>query len=95
MIGPRLHAGLRAAGVAPACPSRSPRTTMSARRNILKARGLIALYLSATLFAFVSLFVKLAAPYYSGLFISASRFAVGVAPLPLRPLPQLRRGSSP
>jgi drug/metabolite transporter (DMT)-like permease len=44
----------------------------------LRLRGYAALYSAATLFAFVSLFVKLASRYYSGLFVSASRFAIGL-----------------
>lgn len=43
----------------------------------LRARGPLALYISATLFAFTSLFVKLCASYYSGLFVSSARFAIG------------------
>jgi drug/metabolite transporter (DMT)-like permease len=39
--------------------------------------GYAALYSAAIVFAFTSLFVKLASRHYSGLFISASRFAVG------------------
>jgi drug/metabolite transporter (DMT)-like permease len=39
--------------------------------------GYAALYSSAILFAFTSLFVKLASRYYSGLFVSAARFAIG------------------
>ena len=52
---------------------------MGGRRNILNIPGSLALYLSAALFSFTSLFVKLASPYYSGLFVSASRFAIGAA----------------
>jgi drug/metabolite transporter (DMT)-like permease len=40
--------------------------------------GVFALFLSATIFAFVSLCVKLASRYYSGFFISASRFVIGI-----------------
>ena len=39
--------------------------------------GYAALYCAAFLFAFTSLFVKLASRYYSGMFVSAARFAVG------------------
>jgi drug/metabolite transporter (DMT)-like permease len=39
--------------------------------------GYAALYTAAIIFAFTSLTVKLASRYYSGLFVSASRFAVG------------------
>jgi drug/metabolite transporter (DMT)-like permease len=39
--------------------------------------GYAALYSAAVVFAFTSLFVKLASRYYTGLFVSASRFAVG------------------
>jgi drug/metabolite transporter (DMT)-like permease len=41
--------------------------------------GYAALYSAAFVFAFTSLFVKLASRYYSGLFVSASRFALGTA----------------
>ncbi len=41
--------------------------------------GYAALYSAAFVFAFTSLFVKLASRYYSGLFVSASRFALGAA----------------
>ncbi|MCX7027164.1 MAG: DMT family transporter [Spirochaetes bacterium] len=40
--------------------------------------GQTALLTAATSFAITSLFVKLASRYYSGLFISASRFAIGI-----------------
>ena len=39
----------------------------------------LSLYLSATLFAFVSLAVNLASAQYGGLFVSATRFAIGAA----------------
>jgi drug/metabolite transporter (DMT)-like permease len=39
--------------------------------------GYAALYSAAFLFAFTSLLVKLASRYYSGLFVSATRFAAG------------------
>jgi len=39
--------------------------------------GYAALYSAAILFAVTSLLVKLASRYYSGLFVSASRFAIG------------------
>jgi drug/metabolite transporter (DMT)-like permease len=39
--------------------------------------GYAALYSAAFLFAFTSLLVKLASRYYSGLFVSAARFATG------------------
>ena len=39
--------------------------------------GYAALYSAAIVFAFTSLSVKLASRYYSGLFVSASRFAIG------------------
>jgi drug/metabolite transporter (DMT)-like permease len=39
--------------------------------------GYAALYSAAFLFAFTSLLVKLASRYYSGIFVSAARFAVG------------------
>lgn len=39
--------------------------------------GYAALYSSAFLFAFTSIMVKLASRYYSGLFVSAARFAAG------------------
>lgn len=39
--------------------------------------GYAALYSAAVVFAFTSLFVKLASRRYSGLFVSASRFAIG------------------
>jgi S-adenosylmethionine uptake transporter len=42
-----------------------------------RIRGYLPLYLSATIFAFVSLAVKLASARYGGLFVSASRFAIG------------------
>jgi len=42
-----------------------------------RLRGESALYGAATLFALVSLCVKFAASRYSGLFVSASRFAIG------------------
>lgn len=44
---------------------------------ILRVKGIAALYLSAFLFSFTSLFVKLSSAYYSGLFISVARFAIG------------------
>jgi drug/metabolite transporter (DMT)-like permease len=47
--------------------------------------GYAALYSAAIVFAFTSLFVKLASRYYSGLFISSFRFAVGSAALRRRP----------
>lgn len=40
--------------------------------------GQKSLYASGTIFAFVSLSVKFASRYYTGIFISASRFAIGV-----------------
>lgn len=40
-------------------------------------KGEVSLFAAATIFAFVSLSVKFAAGYYSGLFVSASRFAIG------------------
>jgi drug/metabolite transporter (DMT)-like permease len=43
----------------------------------MRVRGYAALYSAAIVFAFTSLFVKLASRSYSGLFVSASRFAVG------------------
>jgi drug/metabolite transporter (DMT)-like permease len=43
----------------------------------MRVRGYAALYSSAILFACVSLFVKLASGHFSGLFVSASRFAIG------------------
>ncbi len=43
----------------------------------MKFRGYAALYSSATVFAFVSVLVKLASDRYGGLFVSAARFAVG------------------
>jgi drug/metabolite transporter (DMT)-like permease len=43
----------------------------------MRVRGYAALYSSALLFACTSLFVKLASRYYSGLFVSASRFVIG------------------
>jgi drug/metabolite transporter (DMT)-like permease len=39
--------------------------------------GYAALYSAAFLFAFTSLFVKLASRHYAGMFVSATRFAVG------------------
>lgn len=41
--------------------------------------GYISLYLSATVFAFVSVAVKQASSVYGGLFVSAVRFAIGAA----------------
>jgi drug/metabolite transporter (DMT)-like permease len=43
----------------------------------MRVRGYAALYSAAFLFAFTSLFVKLASRYYAGMFVSAARFAVG------------------
>ena len=43
----------------------------------MRVRGFAALYASATIFAFVSLFVKLSSRYYSPLFVSGVRFAIG------------------
>jgi drug/metabolite transporter (DMT)-like permease len=43
----------------------------------MRVRGYAALYSAAVLFAFTSLFVKLASRYYSGMFVSAARFAAG------------------
>lgn len=43
----------------------------------MRVRGYAALYSAAFLFAFTSLCVKLASRSYSGVFISATRFAVG------------------
>ncbi|MGO8695925.1 MAG: DMT family transporter [Rectinemataceae bacterium] len=50
---------------------------MSPRRLTTRVRGFAALYSAATIFAFTSLFVKLSSRYFSGLFISGARFAVG------------------
>lgn len=44
-----------------------------------RIKGMAALYSAAVLFAFTSVFVKLAARSFSGLFVSATRFAIGVA----------------
>lgn len=44
----------------------------------MRIRGFAALYASATIFAFVTLSVKFASRYYSGLFVSGSRFAIGI-----------------
>jgi len=43
----------------------------------MRVRGYAALYAAATVFAATSLLVKLASNYYSGLFVSTARFAVG------------------
>ncbi|HUW40269.1 MAG TPA: DMT family transporter [Rectinemataceae bacterium] len=43
----------------------------------MRVRGFAALYSAATIFAFTSLFVRLASRYYSGLFISGARFVIG------------------
>ncbi len=48
------------------------------RRFCLRIRGFLALYCSATIFAFVSLAVRFASQSFPGLFVSASRFAVGI-----------------
>jgi drug/metabolite transporter (DMT)-like permease len=45
----------------------------------MRLRGYASLYIAASLFAFVSLFVKLASERYAGLFVSAARFAIGAA----------------
>ncbi|HTX71218.1 MAG TPA: DMT family transporter [Rectinemataceae bacterium] len=52
---------------------------MSPRRLPLRVRGFAALYSAATIFAFTSLFVKLSSRFYSGIFISGVRFAIGGA----------------
>ncbi len=43
----------------------------------MRVQGQAALYSAATIFAFTSLCVKLSGAYYSPLFVSASRFALG------------------
>jgi drug/metabolite transporter (DMT)-like permease len=43
----------------------------------MRVRGYAALYSAATVFAATSLLVKLASRFYSGLFVSAARFAIG------------------
>jgi drug/metabolite transporter (DMT)-like permease len=45
----------------------------------MRLRGYASLYAAAVLFALTSIAVKLASRYYGGLFISAFRFALGVA----------------
>jgi drug/metabolite transporter (DMT)-like permease len=59
-----------------------------------RVRGYFALYLSATVFALCSLFVKYAAERFGGTFVSAARFAVG-AILCLAVLFAFRRGYRP
>jgi drug/metabolite transporter (DMT)-like permease len=44
----------------------------------MRVRGYAALYSSALLFAFTSLFVKLASRYHSAIFVSSARFALGI-----------------
>lgn len=43
----------------------------------MRVKGQAALYLAATIFAFVTLCVKLAAPFYAGPYLSAWRFLIG------------------
>jgi len=53
--------------------------------------GQLALYAAAFVFAFTNLFVKLAGGGFSGLFVSGSRFAIGVALATLAVLARKRR----
>ncbi|MBN1243923.1 MAG: DMT family transporter [Spirochaetales bacterium] len=47
-------------------------------KSVMRLKGMSALYSAAVLFAFTSVFVKLASRSFPGTFVSAARFAVGV-----------------
>lgn len=59
-----------------------------------KPSGILALFLSATTFAFVTLLVKLASRSFPGYFVSGARFAIGIA-LCLAVLATAYRGTRP